>query len=34
MKKSQLKKLKILYATKQMIEMAKKEVPKKHEYDN
>lgn len=33
MKKSQLKKLKCLNATRQMMEMAKKEVPKKSEYD-
>ncbi len=34
MKKSQLKKLKCLNATKQIMEMAKKEVPKRNEYDN
>ena len=33
MKKSQLKKLKCLNATKQIMEMAKKEVPKRNEYD-
>ena len=34
MKKSQLKKLKCLNATRQIMEMAKKEVPKRNEYDN
>ena len=33
MKKSQLKKLKCLNATRQIMEMAKKEVPKRNEYD-